>query len=369
MKLVNLMRFFFKAPIDLRPIKFIKRSGLQGYKMVESNLKGDIKNNIEICVIGDLMLDKFIYGSVERISPEAPVPILRAIKEEYKLGGAANVANNIRSLGENVALIGILGNRDHDYHREIFKRLVEQKDIEFKPIFDSRPTIVKNRFIDEASKNQTYRVDYEETHHLENGSLDEIIDYVKDNNFKYIIVSDYNKGLINSYFMDNLKKLDAKILVDPKPENIGLYKGVYLIKPNLKEAREIYRNFALNSIKTNDFEEMGRSLVKEYDANFIITRGEKGSSLFYKADDGNIYTYHKPQETIEVFDVTGAGDTYIAALTSGLNKGFDLRLAMDFAGDASKLVVQKVGTAVVTLKEIKDFNNHLDNKREYLKYL
>jgi len=299
--------------------------------------------NKKIGVLGDVMLDKYTYGRIERISPEAPVPILKVENEEYRLGGACNVANNILSLENCVKLFGIIGRDDSG---EILKKLLEKKNLEFYLLEDEkRKTTIKNRFIDLTFSQQTYRVDYEDSFNLEDRDYDVLLENILTSNVEFLIFSDYNKGVASKYLLDNLKKTQLKLLIDPKPVNSLWYKGVYLIKPNRKEAEEMLKKITDKSLS---FEEMGKLLAKEFDSNFVITRDGEGSALFDKK--GNVF--YKKQEKVQVYDVTGAGDTYIATLGFGLYKGLSLKDAMYLAGDASKLVVQKMGTATVNPEEL-----------------
>ncbi|AEH06037.1 bifunctional heptose 7-phosphate kinase/heptose 1-phosphate adenyltransferase [Methanothermococcus okinawensis] len=298
-----------------------------------------------ICVLGDVMLDKYTYGKVERINPEAPVPVLNVVKERYTLGGAGNVANNISSLNEEVVLLGIC-NENGNFGRQMVE-LCRKKDIKYYFISDGRPTIVKHRFVALGYNQQLLRVDYEEKHPLNGNYSKMFVDKIVELNPDILIISDYAKGVITEDLMETIKKqFKGRILIDPKPDNIHLYKNVYLIKPNLKEASGIVGRDIKNT--NEDVEKAGLDIVGKYNANVVITRSEKGSTLITL--DGEIY--HIPTEAKEIHDVSGAGDTYIATLGYALSKKYDLVDAVNLANKASSIVVGKVGTATVSLEEL-----------------
>ncbi|WP_423792405.1 bifunctional heptose 7-phosphate kinase/heptose 1-phosphate adenyltransferase [Methanocaldococcus indicus] len=301
-----------------------------------------------IIVLGEVMLDKYTYGKVERINPEAPVPILNVVEERYTLGGAGNVANNIASLNHGVFLVSILNN---DEFGKCIKELCEKNNIKYYFISDGRPTIVKHRFVALGYNQQLLRVDYEKVYPINDNLAEKILEVIKNLNEKsnILIISDYAKGLITKELMESIKKeFKGKILVDPKPKNIELYKKVYLIKPNLKEASQILGIEIEN--KDDEVEKAGLELVDKYNSNFVITRSEKGATLITL--DGEIF--HIPTKVKEVHDVSGAGDTFIAVLGYALDKGYDLVDAVKLANKASSIVVGKVGTATVCLEELFD---------------
>jgi len=298
-----------------------------------------------ICVLGDAMLDKYTYGKVERINPEAPVPVLNVVEERYTLGGAGNVANNIASLKEDVVLLGVC-NENGDFGMQMIE-LCKKNNIKYYFITDGRPTIVKHRFVALGYNQQLLRVDYEKNNPLDCNYSKMFVDKILELNPNVLIISDYAKGVITKDLMAYLKKqYSGKILIDPKPKNIDLYKDVFLIKPNLKEASEIVGREIENN--NNNVEKAGLEIVDKYNANVVITRSEKGSTLITL--DGEIY--HIPTEVREVYDVSGAGDTYIATLGYALNKNYDLVDAVKLANRASSIVVGKVGTATVSLEEL-----------------
>ncbi len=301
-----------------------------------------------IIVLGEVMLDKYTYGKVERINPEAPVPVLNVVEERYTLGGAGNVANNISSLNHDVFLISIL---NHDEFGKCIEELCNKNNIRYHFVSDGRPTIVKHRFVAIGYNQQLLRVDYEKVFPINDNLSKKILEIIKNLNGKsdILIISDYAKGLITKELMEGIKKeFKGKILVDPKPKNIEFYKDVYLIKPNLKEASQILGREIEN--KDDEVEKAGLELVDKYNSNFVITRSEKGATLITL--DGDIF--HLPTKVKEVHDVSGAGDTFIAVLGYALDKGYDLIDAVKLANKASSVVVGKVGTATVSLDELFD---------------
>ncbi len=297
-----------------------------------------------IFVIGDVMLDKFIYGDVERISPEAPVPIVKVNKEKYFLGGAANVARNIASLNQKPTLIGLLGN---DENSKVFLKLCEKYQLNTALLKKLENTITKIRII--GQNQQMIRLDYEKIQKTSNKTIDELISRFEVNKKDIIVISDYAKGLITEYLMKKLMQTPARIIVDPKPKNIELYKGTYLIKMNKKEAEAVLAKKTYQKLETEkDYINAIRSISKEYNSNIIITLGHLGSILYNK----NTKQIKRIKgKDIQVYDVTGAGDTFIATLAVFMQQN-NIEKAMEYANKASELVVQKKGTSTVEYKEL-----------------
>ena len=310
-------------------------------------------SNNHILVIGDVILDEYVFGNISRISPEAPVPILNITGKEFRLGGAANVANNIHNLGGKSTIIGRVGKDSQK--EEIIKMLDERGIKHFLIEGNDYSTIMKTRII--AHEQQTMRLDLEKTHPISEKEADNIIDFVKKQKPDLIIISDYNKGLITQYLMDQIKKTDNKILVDPKPKNISLYKGVFAITPNEKEAREIFNNADNESFE--NIENIGNELISRLDANIIITRGADGVSLFDKKTGVHQYL---PTKAREVFDVSGAGDTFIASLALAIASKASLYESAIIANYAAGVSVGKKGTAVVRPSELNRIISEQDNK-------
>ncbi|OGP84445.1 MAG: hypothetical protein A2Z08_08730 [Deltaproteobacteria bacterium RBG_16_54_11] len=303
-----------------------------------------------VLVVGDIMIDEFIWGTVTRISPEAPVPVVAVARENLLLGGAANVVHNVHSLGGRVLLAGLIG--DDRMGEKIKKLLAEQKiDSEGLVVQAGRPTTVKTRVI--AHSQQVVRFDRESREPISAQSQEMLLRYLDKSwgQVDGIIVSDYGKGLISPALMEFImqrKKKEAKLVaVDPKMNNFNLYAGATVVTPNRQEAEAA----AGKEIRDEDsLMEVGRILLERFASQAIlITRGEEGMVLFEREGD----VIDVPTVAKEVYDVTGAGDTVISALTLALASGNAFPEAAVVANYAAGIVVGKVGTATVTPEELK----------------
>lgn len=307
-----------------------------------------IFSNSKILIVGDIMLDKYYFGSVERISPEAPVPIVNIRKEESRLGGAANVANNIASLGGQSLLCGAIG---HDFFGKEIERLSRQKNIKTVLLRTSAPTITKARIIGE--KQQIVRVDYEDKAELKNEDKKPLKEAIQANltDYDILVISDYGKGLISEEFCNFLirhaRKEGKKIIIDPKGKNWKKYSGADIVTPNVKELSDIVGYIVPNTDRA--IEKAAREAI---DANnltsLLVTRSEKGMSLI-----SDSIPVHIPTHSEEVFDVSGAGDTVVATLSICLAAGFNMTEAMKTANIAAGIVVKKIGTATLTIQELR----------------
>ena len=317
-----------------------------------------------ILVIGDLILDEYIWGTVDRISPEAPVPVVWADKRTYVPGGAANVASNLSSLGAKVSLAGVLGN---DKNKEILLSELKKRKILSAGIFTEpmRHTTLKTRII--AGQQQIVRVDWEHTHSLSKELNQKIFAFVqkKIDDVDGIIIEDYGKGVINIHLLEELIALAREhkkiITVDPKEEHFQYYRGVTAITPNRKELENAVRNLKIKD-NTNRFKVNTDKLFSDSDIDLagseimaylnleslLVTLGEQGMRLFEK---GSRIT-HIPTVAQEVFDVSGAGDTAIATFTLGLCAGATKLEAAHIANYAAGIVVGKVGTATTNRQEL-----------------
>lgn len=305
-------------------------------------------NNTGVLVIGDLMVDHYIWGKVKRISPEAPVPVVEVSEENLLLGGAANVAHNILSLGGKVFITGAIG-RD-DMGRIIIHKLREQGiSTDGIIVEENRPTTVKTRII--AHSQQVVRFDREVKSDISESTLSLIIEYVKKclPEIKSIILSDYCKGIITKALIKKLLKLTNSktfIAADPKIGHFDYYKGVSLITPNINEA-SFGSGVDIKNEKT--LITAGKTLLKKLQCKAVlITRGDHGMTLLEK----NGKTTHIPTFAREVYDVTGAGDTVIATFTLCHSAGATLNDAAIYANHAAGAVVGEIGTAVVTPQDI-----------------
>jgi D-beta-D-heptose 7-phosphate kinase/D-beta-D-heptose 1-phosphate adenosyltransferase len=301
----------------------------------------------KILIIGDLILDRYIWGKVNRISPEAPVPIVEVTKEEFLLGGASNVANNIVALGGHPTIAGVVGN---DRAGEEMMKLLEERGIQSQGVFwCSRPTTVKTRVI--AHNQQVVRFDREDKDKIEGKVSKELLKFMRSAVTAHdaVIISDYKKGVVSSELIreviKNSRPSHIFVSVDPKVGHFHLYKNVSLITPNLSEAS------LASGIEITDEKSLihaGRDLLKKLSCSAVlITKGEQGMSLFEKNK-----VAHIPTVTRNVYDVTGAGDTVIAAFTIAYAAGATLEEAAVIANHAAGIVVGKIGTAVATPDEI-----------------
>jgi len=296
-----------------------------------------------ILVIGDLMVDRYIWGNVRRISPEAPVPVVEVSGEEVLPGGAANVANNLISLGGRVFVSGVIGDDDMGtrLRRELERRGVNTEGI---IISRERPTTIKTRII--AHNQQVVRFDHEVRSDIGRSTTSAILEYVRRclPEIKGIIISDYCKGVITKGFMKRLLEVvDLKrfIAVDPKVGHFDYYRGVSLITPNIMEASS---GSGIEIIDEQSLVSAGKRLIERIGCKAVlITRGEEGMTLLER----NGKVTHIPTFAKEVYDVTGAGDTVIATFTLTHCAGASLRDAAIYANHAAGIVVGEVGTAVI----------------------
>ncbi len=306
-------------------------------------------SKVRILVVGDVMLDRFIWGGVSRISPEAPVPVVVVEKETFLLGGAANVVNNIQSLGGGVALCGVIGN--DEMGQKIIRSLdeigVERSGLTIEP---ERQTTVKTRII--AHQQQLVRIDRETTQPPKPSTLRSLQKYLEQHIRKFdgIVLSDYGKGLFTRGVIRESIRLarEAKrfVMVDPKVKNFFFYRGSTVVTPNTGEAS------AASGVSITDetsLNRAGRILLNRLRCDaLVITRGEDGMAIF----EPNQKPLLVPTEAKEVYDVTGAGDTVIGTMALALGAGASIRKAAELANLAAGIVVGKVGTATVEQSEL-----------------
>lgn len=319
-------------------------------KINKSSLKNVVSRfkNKNILVIGDLILDHHIFGKVDRVSPEAPVPVVWANKESFACGGASNVGLNLRSLGANVSLCGTIGN-DH-FGKTLFSR-IKTEGIDTGLIVKdlTRPTTIKTRII--AHHQQVVRVDWESIEFLSESINKSILNKIKRNfdKFDAVIIEDYGKGVINPALVEELvelcRKKDKIVTVDPKEEHFDYYENVTALTPNLKEAQ------AAANMKVRNKEQLsflGKIIMKNLNPKaLLITLGEDGMMLVTDKSCSQI-----PTAALEVFDVTGAGDTVISAFTLALACGANFQEAATIANFSAGVVVGKLGPAAIDKKEL-----------------
>jgi D-beta-D-heptose 7-phosphate kinase/D-beta-D-heptose 1-phosphate adenosyltransferase len=312
-----------------------------------------IKNfsNTKVLVIGDVMLDRYWWGDVTRISPEAPVPVVRLKKDTYVPGGAANVAMNTAGLGAATILLGVVGNDSDSAHlRDGLKS--SGISTQHLTVSGERPTNVKTRVV--AHNQQVVRVDREVTTPLSAAETENLIgamsSLIRETNV--VLLSDYAKGVLSSPILEAVFDLAAKagkpVVVDPKGKDYSKYRGATILTPNRKEAAE-----ACNLEPESDdlVNTVGRSLLHDLDLTaLLITESEHGMTLFEKGHD----LHHFDAVSKEVYDVTGAGDTVVATVAVALGAGTGFREAARIANVAAGVVVQHVGTAAITIDDLAD---------------
>jgi D-beta-D-heptose 7-phosphate kinase/D-beta-D-heptose 1-phosphate adenosyltransferase len=306
----------------------------------------------KVCVIGDLMIDEYIFGSCNRISPEAPVQILNVDTTQYRLGGAGNVVNNLLSLHCNVTLISVVGN---DENKKILENLLNKQKLNYTLFSqESRVTTKKTRLM--ASNQQIMRFDHETSLPLTNEFEKKVIDSIKEQieDFDIVLLSDYNKGVLTHHVCQSIITLaaehDKPVLIDPKSKDFSKYKNATLLTPNKFEASD-----ALHFNIANDIQTALLTLKNTFNITYpLITLSEDGIAILQNDTVEIIRTAAK-----EVYDVTGAGDTVIAALAFALHNGYSLKEAAEFANSAAAVVVAKVGSATASLEEILKVQNDI----------
>ena len=314
----------------------------------------------KIIVIGDIILDEYIYGNVGKISQEAPVVVFKKNSFNYKLGGAANVAVNLRSLGAKTTLIGLFG-RNNAINMTAFS-LIKKNKISLLKINDQKyETPVKTRF--NSNNQQLFRVDNEIPN--KNDYSNFIIKQLKTiiNQFEIVILSDYDKGFLNKTdkIIDYLKKNKKIILVDPKSNNFNKYKGAHLIKPNKQEIEKIINVPYILSEKIDNL--IKKEIKKNKLKYILLTLGEQGMVLYEKNNISRISNQLSPK----VYDVTGAGDTVIATLAYFLNNNFSIMDAASMSNLAGNIVVSKNETATISVNELNKFSNlYLEKKNKII---
>ena len=303
-----------------------------------------------VLIVGDVMLDQYLFGDAERISPEAPVPVIRLEQESVYLGGAGNVARNVKALGGRASLVGLAG---EDAAGHILQNLLRQEGITaYVPLCPGRVTTMKTRVL--ARNQQMLRLDREKPCPLkpdeERLLLDRLAALAEEH--EVLILSDYDKGLVCPSFMTSLNSLLSDLprapylLVDPRPQNMWFYQGAFLLTPNLKECADAVR---LPTRTQDEILAAGREVMSRSGArHLLVTLGSQGMALFLATDE----VWRIPTSAQAVFDVSGAGDTVIGAAALGLAAGMPLLPACMLANFAAGVVVAKVGTATATADEL-----------------
>jgi D-beta-D-heptose 7-phosphate kinase/D-beta-D-heptose 1-phosphate adenosyltransferase len=297
-----------------------------------------------LLVVGDVMIDEWIWGSVTRISPEAPVPVVQVTDHSFTLGGAGNVANNLRALDAQVTFAAAIGS---DSFAHYVADILASERIAADGLIrvDDRPTTRKTRVV--AHNQQVVRADWESTAPLSERDRSQLVQIVRTfaAQADAVVLSDYAKGLFSRDVVEAALACPI-VLADPKPQNLELFRGVTCVAPNVHEASQA-SGIAIRDDQT--LERAGAALLEALNCRYvIITRGEHGMSLFGHAGE----RLHIPSVARTVFDVSGAGDTVIAVLSLALAAGAPIELAMQLANYAAGAVVEKLGTATASPAEI-----------------
>ncbi|RKY83133.1 D-glycero-beta-D-manno-heptose-7-phosphate kinase [candidate division KSB1 bacterium] len=326
----------------------------------------------KILVIGDLMVDQYIFGEATRLSPEAPVPVVDVESVEYRLGGAANTINNIVSLGGKVYAVGVIGGDENGRWliKELRRKGVTVSDIVVDP---QRPTTTKTRVM--AGHHQIVRFDRESKEEINPSLTDKIVHSLKDriNNVDCIAISDYDKGLINVKLINSVVKLSHKfnkpIVVDPKVKHHLQYHGVTIVKTNTKNASTATCMAIMDEKSLLD---VGFKLLDNLRSDaIIITQGKDGMTIFKRCQKKATDVIHMPAFAREVYDVTGAGDVVTAVLALALSAGASIEEAAFLSNVAAGIKVRKIGTNVVRKDELRTFlsslNPRITERRIYAK--
>lgn len=311
----------------------------------------DISNikKAKVMVIGDVMIDRHLYGIVERISPEAPVPVVLEQKIEDVLGGASNVANNIASLGCDVFLLSVVGN---DSDADLIDGILTEKRIQHRLVKDNeRKTTIKQRIF--AQNQQLLRIDTETKKDLSYDIEQELYNELRNALYEFkpnvIILSDYANGVITESMITSINTISMelnlkrpKILIDPKPSHLKRYYNYFMMTPNKKEL--------LQMCNKNSLETSANELLKITGGEYILTTlSEDGYMLSNKKE-----TYKKSTEAKQIYDPCGCGDTFIAVMACALSVGYDVKTASNLGNIAAGIVIEKIGTSTCTFEELKN---------------
>jgi rfaE bifunctional protein kinase chain/domain len=311
-----------------------------------------------IAVIGDVMLDKYVYGDVSRISPEAPVQVVDVKSTDYKLGGAANVAHNVRTLGSEPLLIGVIGD---DYESDYFLNTMRKRGLSTNGIFkdNNRPTTSKTRVI--AHSQHIIRIDSEVKQDVSGKTERNLLQFIKSSiySIESVIIQDYNKGVLSKGVINYIVSLCGKegkaVYVDPKFDNFFEYKNVTVFKPNRKEIQDV---MGVRIDGDDSAIDIGKKLLNIINCEWLVlTRGEKGMMLFDKERSRTV-VHNIPTKALKVADVSGAGDTVISTLAVALSGGANIDEAIVLANHAAGLVCEEVGIVPIYKKNlIESFKN------------
>lgn len=325
--------------------------------MLKQQINEIIRNfrDVNVLVVGDLMLDEYWHSIVERISPEAPVPVARVTNITQTLGGAANTANNIKALNAKATLIGCIGN---DATGSSLKRIVLKQGINLKPVVWKKPTIKKLRIISDSQ--QLLRLDFEDVTPCKNCEKELLINYRQElQSSNVVVISDYAKGTLTSNATKTIIKQALKqkkpVIIDPKPQHTSWYRHCSLLKPNLKEALAMAQILGKRFSDVNEdknIEAVARFIKKTLKSPVLVTRSEKGASFIGKK------IIHEPVKVKKVLDISGAGDTFTAVIALTIALKLPIKQALKLANTACGVVIAKPRTATLTPKELEEALNH-----------
>ncbi len=296
----------------------------------------------KVLVVGDVMLDQYWSGVAERISPEAPVPVVKVIKDEVRAGGAANVALNIAALGANVSLVGAVG---EDEFADKLTKVLDDAKVKTNWVLSTSGTICKLRVL--SHHQQLIRMDFEKPINKQVATKIAIVSSSLLQNFDAVVISDYAKGTLGQVakIINSAKQYNIPVFIDPKGKDFTRYAGAFLIKPNQSEFEQIVGV----CVDENDIIIKAKNLIAKLDIqSILITRSEHGMVLI----EQNKEPFFLSSKTQEVFDVTGAGDTVIATLATMFASGNNLKNAVHCANESASIVVKKVGTSTVSKAEL-----------------
>jgi D-glycero-beta-D-manno-heptose-7-phosphate kinase len=309
-------------------------------------------SSLNVVVLGDMMLDSYQWGKVQRISPEAPVPIIEINMEEFRLGGAANVALNLSALGAHVMAIGLIGNGPNGKRMQ---ELFIQNRLDSSGLIrdNSRKTTIKTRI--GAANQQIVRIDIEDTHYLDESMRTQVLAKLQRHiaECDILVIEDYNKGLLSPELiaktLDLCRMHKVPVAVDPKQKNFFAYEQVDIFKPNYIELQS---NLGVKFESDSEFYAASFKLLKDMQIkHLVVTRGAKGMFIFSQAQEA----IHLPSSAREVFDVSGAGDTVISALSLAYAAGAEIDSAAALATNAAGVVCGKMGTASTTTEELLEY--------------
>lgn len=307
-----------------------------------------------VLVLGDVFVDEYLSGDCSRLSPEAPVPILRIDEGKTRRvpGGAANTAANITSLGGQATLIGLIGRADQDAGADTFKKLMQQHGVGLAAVSDGRPTMTKTRLV--GSRQQLLRLDREETHAISTATENEVLAIVdrKLPRCAIVVIPDYAKGFLTPRLMrEVLTRAHAagkQVVLDPRPQHAAMYVGCDYLTPNWKESLGLLGEAESTPCTSENTQRVGRALSQKLNAHILLTLGPQGMAYFGR--DGEHFAM--PTEAREVYDVSGAGDTVVATFALARAAGLTHPEAASIANRAAGVVVGKLGTATVTREEV-----------------